>query len=1085
MSESLTSRRLVLVILVVWLRTETRCAVANQPEGTKAVEALLAVCSEAEVIVAEKDPKTGKVPADPELGISRFIVPDETRLRTIVRANRSLMANVKSRKALIGCAKLASHDFAPGWVDLLRSVGREFNDEVSIKIAYNIAAVHDLPLGSQQGFADLKILINKAIEAEAVQFHPGRSNGLAWLTVRDQSKWLSILETNRKVLGPGLIGAAVQTSRSTCDHTSVLKAIAKITNEPEAIAFAAEFAAGRFREELKPLEEAEELELAARNFAVQLDMPSQARILTRLGQVRWATGEGELAIDYLEKAYSILNLVYDGKHRDLANLQRLLAEIYGERNEVQRALMHYMDAVTTFMSLPADATHFLDTSEMMRLMARIHLRMGYLDDARETLVDNLFVLEEAKLTFARADIEPQKALIFRDLGLLELRRGRIDEAKRRLDAALDIQIRREGAVHPETIQTLLALGLACAQRGEPGQSEFLTREATIFLTHQYGSKHPSLVKAYANLASVYAARGDNRLAAEAIANGLKAARIGKANAKPVAADFLPVRDSVLLLALRGELSLHAANRAKEPGAKLNYLLSARDHFVLAEDVFNRFRGNMPGDDDRLVAGEDALDFYAGQLACYLQLAKLETNKTDAKAAFALAERATAQLLLKALGTSIASRLSGVPEDKRAQDKRLRLEASTTMREFNRLPYRQDQQGMSPEQQAAWEKFQQTQSEVQKFERALAKEYPGISGDEGVSVCTPEQALASLGPNEAAITFLTGTLESFAVVLVRGTNGPEITVHSLTGREALENKIITLIDPQVMDQEMGRQLGEELYDLLLVPLGDRIMGKDLVIVPTGPLCRLPFELLRAPSSGGRKYLGLARRVRYAPSLTVLALLKDRSRLIRQKPDRPLWVMANPDDASLPSLPRATVEAEAIAKVLMADAESIRIGPAARKAALLEASGSGTLKRHRILHFAVHSGFVSENIPIPGLVLGADGKASGLVDMEEIASLDINADLVVLSACSSGGGPIYGGEGIRGLTTSFLAAGGRAVIATQWPLADAGAAQFMEEFYRRLKVGAQPVDALWETRRAFALQAEPRPPSEWGAFMLVGN
>lgn len=1058
----------------------------DPPAGARAVEALLKICSDAGVIVSESDSRTGSVPQDPKLGISKFIVPDETKLRAILKANQPLMADEKSRQALIGCAKLAARKFAPGWVDLLRAVGRELDDGVSVRIAYEIAAALDLPLGSRQGFADLKLLINKLLEAGAVEYHAPKSNGLAWLTIRDETKFQSLLEANRALLGPGLIGAAANMSQTRCDHAPILKAIARMTNDLAATAYGAEYAARSYQSELNPRSAAAELELAAKSFAAMLDFPSQARIWTQLGEVRREFGEDERALALFDDAYSILTRVHDGKHRDLANLHRLRAELYCDRNEVQRALMAYMKAVTMFLGLSSNDKEFTDTSNMMRLMARIDLNMGHGDDAREKLIDVLFVLGEIdRKRLPDLDTAPHRALAFRDLGQLELRRDRYDEAKQWLDRALDLQMKREGAVHPETIKTLLLLGQACAARDEPGQSEFFTRQATIFLMRHHGAKHPALIKAWSDRSAVLAARGDFRGAGEEIAIGLKAARISESTDRPTAEDYLPTRDTVLLLARRGELSLRAADRSREPTVQLKTLRYARDHFELAEGVFNRIRGNMPGDADRLMAGDAAPDFFLGQLACHVRLQKLEAGSVDSNAAFLIAERATARSLLETMGDEIASRLAGVPDELRARHRQLRMNLESTLREHNASPFQHDQTRLSPEQSATWEKHLQAQRALQEFGKSLAEKYPTSSRETGVSVCTPEQALASLGPNEVAVTFLLGAKESFAIVLGRSANRPEVTVHALPARETLDNQIATLIDPSVMDQAMGRQIGEDLHDQLLEPLGQVMAGKDLVIVPTGPLCRLPFELLRSRTVEGRQYLGVTHRIRYLPSLTVSRLLQERDRTRLAKPDLPLWAMANSEHPTLPSLPRAASEAKTIAAILNAEAADVRIGPAATKHALLAATSNGELKRRRILHFAVHAGFASETNWTPGLMLTGHANQSGFLDMDEIAHLDLNAELVVLSACSSGGGRIYGGEGIRGLTSSFLVAGARAVIATQWPLADAGAAQFMEAFYRRLQAGAKPADALWEARRSAVLQAEPRPPSEWAAYILIGN
>lgn len=1056
----------------------------DTPVGVEAVEALLAACADARAIVTVLDPKTGKVANDPQLGIPKFVVPDGIKLRATLKSHAALMQHQKSREALIGCTKRAGSEFASGWVDLLLAVGREQQDRACIRVSYNVAAVHGLPLGSERGFADLKILINRALETQILEYHAARPRGIAWLTIHDAAKFNALLESRRELLHPGLIGAAANMSRNVCDHAEILKAIAAFVALPEATAYGAEFTARDYASQLKPLLRAAELELAVRTFGELDDLPSQARNLTQLGRVRRELGEDEQALEHFDRALQALSVVHEGPHRQVAELHRLKAELFCDRHETQRSLNAYMKAVTLYSALPPADEDFLDVAAMMRLLARVDLLMGHPDDAHEKLTDILDLLDEVdRLVEPRFDTLPPRTLTLRDLGSLELRQGRSEEARLRLDAALDLQLRREGAVHPETIKTLLAMGQVCAARDEPGQSEFFTRQALIFLQHHYGMRHPEVVAAHSDRADILVARGNDPEAALELDRGLNAARIHGAPAA-TAADYLPTLATVQLLSSRGELSLRAADLAKKPEEQQKLLRDAQGDFVLAEGVFNRIRRSMPGDEDRLSAGDKAPEFLHGQLACGARLQRLGVEAENPQAAFALVERATARSLAEVLGEEIG-RLRGMPDELRGQHRQLRMKLDTTLREATEIPFEAEQREQSPVQKAAWNRHRQAEQALQEFEQLLKDKYPVPAPETGFDVCTPQAALAALDPTEAAVTFLIGQRESFAVVLSHGGEGPAVSVHRLPAREMIENQIATLIDPSVMDQPLGRELGEELYDQLLKPLDQEIAGKNLVIVPTGPLCRLPFELLRGPDPAGRQYLGLSRQIRYAPSLTVLRLLNERDRSSRSHPDRNLWAMANPQVEPLPALPRAEVEVRAIAASLRAAPEDVRIGAAATRVALLEASAQKTLRRHRFLHFAVHAGISSESIPLPGLQLGGSGGQSGFIPMNEIAHLDLNAELVVLSACSSGGGRIFGGEGIRGLTGAFLLAGGRGVIATHWSLEDAGAARFMEAFYRRLQAGTKPAKALWLTRREATAGDESRPPSEWAAFILVGN
>jgi len=110
------------------------------------------------------------------------------------------------------------------------------------------------------------------------------------------------------------------------------------------------------------------------------------------------------------------------------------------------------------------------------------------------------------------------------------------------------------------------------------------------------------------------------------------------------------------------------------------------------------------------------------------------------------------------------------------------------------------------------------------------------------------------------------------------------------------------------------------------------------------------------------------------------------------------------------------------------------------------------------------------------------------MGEIVELDLAADFVNLSACETGLGKVYNGEGIVGLTQSYLIAGANSVAVSLWQVADRSTATFMTELYSKVQnSGLAYSEALAEVKRRF-IRGEFgeawRSPYFWSPFIYYG-
>lgn len=112
-------------------------------------------------------------------------------------------------------------------------------------------------------------------------------------------------------------------------------------------------------------------------------------------------------------------------------------------------------------------------------------------------------------------------------------------------------------------------------------------------------------------------------------------------------------------------------------------------------------------------------------------------------------------------------------------------------------------------------------------------------------------------------------------------------------------------------------------------------------------------------------------------------------------------------------------------------------------------------------------------------------NGLLTAREILKLKLNADLVVLSACNTGRGPLTAG-GVIGLPFAFSVAGAQNIIVSLWAVPDDSTAELMTRFYQQLGIErSDKAHALRQAMRGF-LQSHPdAPPRDWAGFTLMGR
>ena len=280
--------------------------------------------------------------------------------------------------------------------------------------------------------------------------------------------------------------------------------------------------------------------------------------------------------------------------------------------------------------------------------------------------------------------------------------------------------------------------------------------------------------------------------------------------------------------------------------------------------------------------------------------------------------------------------------------------------------------------------------------------------------------------------------------------------------------------------------QQLHELLIEPIADLLPANPdspIIFIPHRELFLVPFPALQDADGG---YLIEKHTPITAPSIQVLELTG------RGDGETGGWeevlVVGNPTMPQMPNtggvsgeepqrlapLPHAEREAEAIAQLL--DTQALT-GDRATQQAI-----SQHLPQAQLIHLATH-GLLDDRRGIgSAIALAPTDTDDGWLTAAEIFSMRLNAELVVLSACNTGQGQITG-DGVIGLSRSFMSAGVPSVIVSLWMVPDAPTADLMTAFYQHLPHQPDTAGAL---RQAMLDTLEKHPnPRNWAAFALVGE
>ncbi|MES2193513.1 MAG: CHAT domain-containing tetratricopeptide repeat protein [Pseudomonadota bacterium] len=813
----------------------------------------------------------------------------------------------------------------------------------------------------------------------------------------------------------------------------------------------------------------------------------------------------------------------------------------------------YSEAIPLAQRLVADMEQahgpvHRDVAASLNNLALLYGSMGRDAEAEPLLKRSIALVEKL-----HGPGSPEAAHQLNNLAALYQRQQRYAEAEPLFRRSLAIREKKFGPGHPDVAQSLNNLATHYEKQDRHADSEPLFRRALAIYEKAAGPEHPAVATVLNNLGQV--AKVQDRFAV----------------AEPLIKRSLAIREKVLgadhpdvARSLNNLAELYDGPRTREAERLFERALAVRERAV------------GPDHPDTARSLNNLAAFYAGtgypEKALPLALRLIASSRGELRAVLPVladAERnqliptepavdAMLQAIQRGAQSSAASAVNKLSvrlaagSDRLAELVRRDQDLSTEAEALDKalvaaVSKERSKRDLAAEQRTR-ARLAAISSERSSLQKTLSTEFPDYAALSNPLPLTVKEIQALLSGDEAMVLLTTTIKESYVIAITRESLAwkpiPRAT-EGLSQDVADFRRGLNVADLGDASGKSGLfDLGRahQLYRTLLGPVEALVKEKrSLLMVPSGPLTALPFQLLvtAEPSAaipekldGYREAAWLIKRhaVSVLPSVASLKSLRAFARRDHGikpmtgfgdplfDPSRPggdkraaiksaargavtgaytdFWRGAGVDRIrlaqALPQLPDTADELNAVAKSLGVAAVDIHLGADASETAVKRAA----LSDYSIVYFATH-GLVAgdvKGLAEPSLALSLPGQPTelddGLLTASEVAQLKLNADWVVLSACNTIAGDKPGAEALSGLARSFFYAGARALLVSHWAVDSEAATRLTTATFDRLNSdpGTGRAEALRQAMLGYlgdASSPKNAYPAFWGPFALLGE
>lgn len=360
-------------------------------------------------------------------------------------------------------------------------------------------------------------------------------------------------------------------------------------------------------------------------------------------------------------------------------------------------------------------------------------------------------------------------------------------------------------------------------------------------------------------------------------------------------------------------------------------------------------------------------------------------------------------------------------------------------------------------------IKEIQRQLNREQQVIVEYFFGTDSIYGLAISSDAVAFKSLGETRLLQQHLMGYLKHF------------YEDHPAVSKEAFKTFVSS---------------SYQLYKSFIGPFRSLLSERSrLVIIPDGPLSQIPFEAIiqELPVHDNLNYRSLKYLLHdyfigYAYSS---ASFYERTKRAKIEPS--VLAMAFSNDASSGITEFQRIKgAESELKML---SSRLKTGQFLSGIEASEFNFKKLAPSYDIIHLAVHGKGDPEKNNASSLYFNIldDSLEDNELHSYELYGLKLKARLVVLSACESGLGQMYKGEGMMSMASAFAYSGCENILMSLWKVGDQASMALMQEFYDRILEGRSMDEALALTKRHYLQQADElsADPKLWGPMVAYGT